>query len=139
MSIDAIKTQLANTQEGVTGVKRAFAQAPNTLSPADLPAFVNFTGAAEYSGASFGAQRIERNYLMRLFVAPVSRGIGGEGERLVEPFFERVRAAFPASTLDGKVVKAQLAGDTGVSVLPFGGVEYLGIEFRLQTIELLGG
>lgn len=137
MAIDAIKNELATIQSGITGVKRAYAQAPASINPADLPAMVNFTGAAVYDNVSLKKTRVERTFLMRLFVAPVSGGISGETERLCEPFFERVRAAFAPSTLDGTVSNARLTADRGVSVLPYGGGQYIGIEFELTVTEVV--
>lgn len=136
MDISTIKTQLAQVQTGITGVKKVFATAPAKLNKVDLPAFVNFTGEASYRAAGYGRPGVRRTFLMRLYVAPLAHGLAGEVESLAEPFFERVMAAFSAApTLNGLEVLARLAGDGGLTVFEYAGVEYLGVEFRLEVEE----
>lgn len=146
MTVATIKPRLAVIQAGITGVKRAFAQAPGSLPPGDLPLFANFTGAARHNWQIIGHdQDLEtRNYLMRLYVRPVGQGIDGEAERLCEPFFVSVRDAFASrpglglgvagSHLAG-VQQAVFLGDSGVSVLRYSGQDFIGIEFRLEVNE----
>lgn len=148
MSVASIKTRLTAIQEAISGVKRAYAQPPLSLPPSDLPVFVNFTGAATHDWRVMGSDTDSetRAYVMRLYVAPYQEGIPGEGERLCEPFFVSVRDAFAArpglsdpithAHATG-VLGAALLGDSGVAVLNYNGVQYVGIEFRLQVVELV--
>jgi len=140
MAIETIKTQLATIQSNITGIKRAYAQAPNSLPPADMPVMVNFTGAAALDDLGGYQQTISRTYKMRLYVAPLGSGISGEAERLCEPYFERVWQQFAArpglENLTG-VLNAQILRDSGVIVLDYAGERYIGIEFALQTMEVM--
>ena len=137
-----VKTKLAEIEAAITAVKKTFAQAPHSLSAADLPAFVNFTGAATHDWRAGGSEvDIEtRTYLLRLYVKPVGDGMAGEGERVCEPFFAGVRdylAARPGLERLTGVQLATLVGDGGVQVFQYGGLQFYGIEFRLQVTELV--
>jgi hypothetical protein len=149
VSVATVKARLALIQAAISGVGRAYAQAPRKLPAADLPVFINFTGAATHDWRIVGSDtdRETRTYLMRLYVAPLPQGAPGGIEEQCEPFFERVWAAFAArpglehpesrAHLDG-VQSATLLGDGGVIVTGYSGVMYVGIEFRLQVVELKG-
>lgn len=146
MTVATVKARLAVIQVGITGVKRAFAQAPGTLPPGDLPLFANFTAAARHNWQIIGDdQDLEtRLYLMRLYVRELGQGIDGEAERLCESFFTSVRDTFAArpglglGTAGSHLAGVQLAvflGDSGVSVLRHNGQDFIGIEFRLEVSE----
>lgn len=142
MSVVTVKTRLATIQAAITGVKRAYAQAPLSLPDSDLPCFVNFTGAATHESRVGGADvdAETRQYLMRLFIKKSGQGIDGEAERLCEPFFDLVRDTFmarPGLEQLNSVQLARLLGDSGVNALVYAGEQYIGIEFRLQVMELL--
>lgn len=148
MSVATVKTRLAAIQETISGVKRAYAQPPLSLPASDLPAMVNFAGAAthEWRVAGNDVDLETRAYLMRLYVAPLTTGVPGEMERLCEPFFVSVRDMFAArpglglGTKGSHLTGVQLAilqGDSGVSVMTYGGAQYVGVEFRLQVTELV--
>lgn len=149
-----LKTRLALIQGAISGVTRAYAQAPRTLG-ADLPAFVNLTGPAAHNWAMLGADGDyeQRDILMRLYVTPWELGIPGESEELVEPFLERVRSTFsarpglgsyglglaPASEyppLDG-VLRSYLVGDNGIQAYAYTGQGYVGVEFRLRIMNII--
>jgi hypothetical protein len=143
VSVSAVKERLAVIQRQVSGVARAFAHAPASLPPGDLPAFLNFTAAGTPDWSALGARYGQENrlYIMRLFVAPLGQGIDGEKERLCEPFLESVRDTFAGApgfgldSLDSQLpwVEAVFLGDQGVSKLIHGGDEFIGIEFRAQV------
>lgn len=144
-AIATIKTRLAEIQATITGVKRAYAQAPASLPPGDLPCFINFVGPAthDWSELGYGNGQETRLYLMRLYVKPILAGIDGEAERACEPFFELVRDKFSGRRGLGmgtstklplaEIQQAILLGDNGIVVLPYAGDEFIGIEFRLQV------
>lgn len=138
MSVQTVKAKLAEIEAAITGITRAYAQAPHALTTADLPAVVNFLGAAEYDFLTVGkVTREKRTYLVRVYVAPVSSGAAYEAEKLCEPFFARLRDALGnAHTLAGLVSDARLTADGGVQVFGHGNVDYIGIEFRLLVTEL---
>lgn len=145
MSVATVKARLATIQKNrITGVKRAFAQGPNSINTADMPLFINLTKPAQHDWAILGSDfdQETRQYLMRLYVLPIGNGIPGEAERACEPFFDRVRDVFAARpTLEGLegVQQAVLLGDSGVTLLdyPAGNLAYWGIEFRLQVTEYI--
>lgn len=142
MSVETVKSALATLQVQIAGVVRAYEDAPYSLPPTDLPAFVNFAGAAGYD---YGAADIEgyvivtREYRMRLLVAAVQTGIPGEAEALCKPFLTTVPAYFFARPSLGQVSmvqRARIVGDGGVQQFPWGLNEaHIGIEFRLQVGE----
>lgn len=147
MSITTIKERLAEIQAEIEGVKRAYANGPKTLPVADLPCFVNFTGPATDDWRSLGADydQESRLYIMRLYVAPAQQGIDGQAEAACEPFFPLVRDLFASrpglgtGSVDTQLagVEAIYLGDQGVSILLYAGVEYVGLECRLQVTELV--
>jgi hypothetical protein len=145
MSVATVKTKLAAMQILISGVKHAFVQVPESLNTAELPAFINLTGQAtdDWQNLGDGMDLEARIYTMRLYVLPVVLGIPGEGERLCEPFFTRVRDYFASHPLLGNLAGVQIAlvtGDSGVIAFPFDNSEqkYLGIEFKLQVQEHIG-
>ena len=144
MSVAAVKARLAEIEEGITGVKRAYAQAPLSLPASDLPAFVNFAGQATHDWRLAGSDtdRETRLYLLRLYIAPLTTGTPGEIERRCEPFLESVRDVFAARPSLGRlrgVQTANLLGDGGPAVHQYGGERYIGDEFRLQARGRTGG
>lgn len=149
-TVTAVKERLAEIQETITGVKRAYANGPKMLPSSDLPIFVNFTGPASTDFNSLGADDGEeaRTYIMRLYVAPTQQGISGEAEAACEPYFERVRDKFASRPglgmtleIDGPLAGIQMAtflGDNGVVVMSYAGQEYIGIEFRILVESVFG-
>jgi hypothetical protein len=148
MTVATVKPRLVQIQKTITGVKRAYAQAPGAIPPGDLPLFLNFTGPSENNWEILGEDGdVEtRMYLMRLLVRQLGQGIDGEAERLCEPFFTSVRNAFAArpglglGTSSSHLAGVQLAvllGDSGVSVIKHAGEEFIGVEFRLQVTEYI--
>jgi hypothetical protein len=162
MSVKTIKERLELVQEGrvateeleaiagIEGVNRAYARGPISLPPSDLPIFVNFTGPASEDWRILGEtlDQESRAYIMRLYVRPWLQGIDGEAEELCEPFFERVRDRFASrpglglGAIDTQLpgIDAVLLGDSGVVGLRYpvgGGDMFIGIEFRLQVMEIV--
>lgn len=146
MTVATIKSRLVQIQKTITGIKRAYAQAPGAIPPGDLPLFLNFTGPSQNNWEILGddGDLETRLYLMRLLVRQLGQGIDGEAERLCEPFFASVRDTFAArpglglgtsgSHLAGVQIAA-LLGDSGVSVIKHAGEEFIGIEFKLEVRE----
>jgi hypothetical protein len=149
LTISTVKTRLSYIQAAISGVKRAFVDAPMSLAEADLPLFCTFLGPATNDYEEFGDGEVlsARDYLMRLYVAPVQSGEDGEAEKAVETFVAPVYAAFQArpglsSATTGHtaplagVMKSWIISDNGAAVLPFAGVNFLGVEFRLRVWEV---
>ncbi len=142
MSVETVKAALATLQAQIAGVTRAYEDAPYSLPPSDLPAFVNFAAAAGYDYRAADVEGyviVTREYRMRLLVAAVQTGIPGEAEALCKPFFTSVPVYFFARPSLGGVSMVQMArivADGGIQAFPWGQNEaHIGIEFRLQVGE----
>lgn len=138
-TITQVRAAIAAVLAGVSGIKRIYTTAPNSLPPADLPAVAIYAGPATYAERGFGINDGEtRQYLIRLYVKPVQQGIPGEAEVECEPFFAPIRAAFPPGDRLGRLagsLEAFLTGDQGVGRLPLGGSFYLGVQFTLEVTQ----
>lgn len=141
-----IRQRLADIQMSVSGVKRAYVWAPQSLADSDLPVFCTFAGPAIVSSMSETFVEETRTWLMRLYVKPVLQGIDGEAEKFVEPFLASVRDAFLSHPMLGKgtkdsvlswIEKAIWLGDSGIQVLSYAGQNYLGIEFKLAITTIV--
>ena len=144
MSVTTIAAKLASIQGNITGITKAFDldEIPNTLHTAHLPAFVNVPGDAVHEAVSADMWRETRTWYMLLFLTPVQRPFEvAQRMAVAAPFFARVRSAFVARpTLESLryLEMATFRGDSGTTIpLVFGGTTYAGIEFRLETSELV--
>ena len=144
-TVSEIKARLAEIALTVPGIKRAYANAPQSLPPTDLPIIIPFAGPV-VSPVRISEELYSqvRQFILRLYVKPIQQGYDGEAEKAVEPFLDTVRDTFLAHPALGTGVYADLPdgieeitwqGDNGISVLPYGG-EYLGAEFRLTVASL---
>jgi len=137
MSISTVKTAFATTLTGVTGLTSIYTTAPANLDNAELPALVIFAGPAQWRRTGLNEPMVEesRTYLLNLYVQPVQAGAYGEAEAAVEPFLSRIATALGNAPRLGEssVLLATLTGDKGISVMPYGGVEYLGVEFTVEV------
>jgi hypothetical protein len=142
-TLNALKTRLAAIAATVSGLRRAYAEAPASLAPGDLPIFIPFVGPVSAFGRISDQLAEEtRTYNLRLYVKPVQAGYDGEAERAVEPFLTSLRDAFlahPALGLGSAssqipfIESMTWLGDGGIVVLPFAGENFLGAEFRLSV------
>lgn len=136
-----IKTSLATIIGGVEGVKRTYAYAPASLPPGNLPAAVIMTGKATYKRQGYQTSpNPDRTFTVMLYAKNSGQGIDGEGERLCEPFFERIATALAASPRLGldSVMLATLRADSGVVKMTFSdAVEiYIGTIFEI-LVEMM--
>ncbi len=145
-TMQQVRERLAEIQRTVTGVKRAYAWAPQALPDGDLPLFCTFTGPATVALLSETLLEETRTWLMRLYVKNVQAGIDGEAEKMVDEFLLSVRDAFLSHPLLGNgvldaalpfVKRAAWMGDNGIQVLTYAGQPYLGAEFRLNLIAIV--
>ena len=140
-TVATIKTGLQTLLAAVTGVSRAYAQAPKNLPDSDLPASIPFTGPASNDWVIEGADddMETREYIIRTYVARVQQGYDGEAEALAEPFVERITdylAARPSLGGIRGVLRASVIGDGGVSRLAYNQTEYIGVEHRLRVVSM---
>jgi hypothetical protein len=145
-TLQQVRERLAEIQRTVTGVKRAYAWAPQSLPDSDLPLFCTFTGPATVTMLAETLLEETRTWLMRLYVKNVQAGVDGEAEKAVDEFLLSVRAAFLAHPLLGNgnkdstlafVERAAWMGDNGIQVLTYAGQPYLGAEFRLNLVTII--
>lgn len=141
MSVSTVGAKLATIQEDITGLTKAYAhdELPGDLHTSELPAILNFPGPADYTIISHGFVQEIREWRMQLLVEPVARDVDpGRAGGTLEPFFRRVFEEFLDSLqLEAlsNVVVAAISGDSGWSVIEWGGKEYIGAEFTLEVIE----
>ncbi len=144
--VGIVKTRLADIGLAASGVKRAYANAPQSLPDSDLPILAIFTGPATLAPLGQTLAEEIRTYLPRLYVAPVQAGYSGEAEKKVEPFLTSIRAVYLSHPLLGNgakdsalpfVTRAAWGGDGGVMVLPYAGQNYIGAEFRVIVTSLV--
>jgi hypothetical protein len=145
-TMDAIRQRLAEIQASVTGVKRAYVRAPQSLADSDLPAFCTFVGLASINPIGETLAEEVRTWLMRLYVKPILSGIDGEAEKAAEEFLIQVRNTFLSHPQLGKgakdavlsfVEKVVWLGDNGIQILPYAGQNYLGVEFRMNIVTIV--
>ncbi len=137
-TITAVKTAIGTRLGAVTGIKRVYTTAPNSLSPGDLPVAVVYTGPGVYAERGYQQRGETRQYFVRVYVLSLQQGLPGEVESACEPFLTAVRAAFTDGGRLNRltdVLEARLLGDQGISVLMLGGVSYLGVEFTLEVTQ----
>lgn len=142
------KTALAAIEVKITGVKKAFEQGPESLVEADLPLVVNFSASSTEKSLDLDAMigYTERNYLARFYVAPINQGISGELELQVEKLLDEALSIFrkyPHLADEGGealaivgLQRSSLLGDSGVVVLNYAQMQYLGFEVRLVLRSL---
>lgn len=134
-----IKNALQSILAAVEGVNRAYAYAPASLPPGDLPAAIPFTGQAQYSRSGYQTNPSpDRTFTINLYGKQVGQGIDGEAERLLEPFLERIPAALAANPRLGleNVWLATLQRDSGVVVLTFAEEKYIGVAFTVLVEDI---
>jgi len=143
VSVTTVGAAIASVQEGITGITTAYAhdELPGQLRTSELPAFLNFPGEATYAVMTGGGTvRETRQWRMQLYVTPIERDTDpGRQGAAVEPFFRRTFAEFLDSYLLeslGDLCNITLTGDTGWSVMEWGGSRYVGAEFTLEVVEV---
>ena len=145
--INTIKTRLAEVALTVSGVKRAYAEAPKALPEGDMPILVSFVGPVT-SFEKHGDEMAEetRTFMLRLYVKPVGAGYDGDAELAVEPFVTSVRDTFLSHPKLGLgtyvsqipfVTLMRWLGDGGISTFQYAGNSYIGIEFRISVSAMI--
>jgi hypothetical protein len=135
-----VKPALVVLQETITGIKHAFADAPNSLHEADAPAFLNLEGPVEYDWQIYGRETVQekRNYRMILYIGMRGSGLPGEVSRKATPLFSAVMLMFAAHPQLGGVKGVQealITGDGGLVGIKFQEDDWIGIEFTLHVVE----
>ena len=129
MSIQAIITQVATLQAEITGVKKAFAETPDSLN--EFPCFVNFPSSGDIT--RIPSQRSTRHIIkMQLRVV---RADLPSAENKVRPFLDLTLNKFDSSILLNGTASRSAVIHYDYGSLPWGGIDYLGISFDLEAYE----
>lgn len=135
MSLETIITRLKTIEENITGVKKAFDAAPESVASGDLPVVLNVSDSGEFSIEAGGYGRTDHTIRILLLVTPRTDLAADEAK--VRPFVKRFRDAFAAAVkLDGlsTVAHAELTSYR-YGAITYGESEYAGIEFTLEVTE----
>ena len=128
--IHEIIAELATIQGAITGVKHAFAEAPESLG--DVPAFLNFPSGGVPTRIVSGRQ-IVHTIRMQLFV---TRNVLPQAEKELRPYLKLTMDAFDHNLrLNGKASTSMITRYT-YGRLEYAKVEYLGISFDIDVKTL---
>jgi|SRR5271157_3284443 len=147
MSVLTVKTQLAAVEllNVSPKVNTAHVEIPRSIPAGELPAFINKAGnniVTRLGGDILWYDT--RTYFCQLLVANAQAGISGEAEALVESFIDECKDTFrshPSLALediplpDG-IQRSWYVRDTGISTIKFSGMDYIGVQYELQVVEL---
>lgn len=130
---------MAELEEQILGIRRAFVDPPRSVASADLPCFLNFVGPATFDVVPDDVCTEQGEYTALLFVAPAQSGAPGEASAACRPWLDTVRDFFAARptldnaryVLDGGLVRRGKPRSYDVA-----GTAYLGVEFVLSFIEM---
>lgn len=129
MSIQAIITQLAVLQEEIIGVRKAFAETPDSLNV--FPCFVNFPSSGDIDRAP-SQRKLHHTIKMQL---RVTRADLPSAENKVRPFLDLVLDKFDANINLNGVADRSAITHYDYGELPWGGRTYLGISFDIEVWE----
>lgn len=140
MPATEITAKLAEIELTIPDIKRTFADAPNSIQPADMPAFYNITGRGVYFPAGTNIVREERTYLARLVLAPIGAGLAGDTDKLAKKMIPIVKEFFLSRNdflgMDS-VEFFSCLGDSGPKTSLIGRDAFVVIDFELNIHELL--
>lgn len=139
--IDVVSARICDLLATLPGVQRTFWQLPGKLNAADLPAVLVTPGAAEYQIVARDVVQERREYGLLLYVLPLTAGVFGAGHNRSLPLIEPVRRLFAThAQLDGMedVAEAAVTRDSGVAVMLYDQLQYVGVEFVLTAVLLHG-
>lgn len=129
MSVQSIIAQLAVLQEEIAGIRKAFAETPDSLNA--FPCFVNFPASGDIDRAP-SQRKVHHTIKMQL---RVTRQDLPSAENKVRPYLDLVLNKFDTHiTLNGTAHRSAITHyDYGE--LPWGGQTYLGISFDIEVWE----
>lgn len=140
VDVDAVLAALATVERKLSGIGQVYDTPPQSVTPNDLPAFVNLPGpmTVESMGRDEDISEIleTRQYSALLLVAPAGAGVAGESFDLCTPWFAKVRNIFLAYPRLGTtaVLRSTLTGDAGARPdIIYAGMVYYGIRFNLTV------
>ena len=130
------------TQQHMT----AYSEAPMSLAEPVLPAWIFFTGNANYpvppDQTDGRLAKETRDFTACLYVMYTQAGIDGEAERRCEPYVDYARNLIQSHPLfyDGNpsdvvpgIMRAYLVRDDGITPLKYGNDSYIGLRFHIRV------
>jgi hypothetical protein len=144
---ERLASMLGKINNSIGGTLYAFDSIPRVLHPSNLPCAIIFPSGATYSYASEGIVEETATYRIRVYLNVGWAGASEQGQDMVEPIRDNVRAYFWArsgledGTPQTVVAKATLESDSGFSIFqyPIGGedgvADFSGIEFVVSVVK----
>lgn len=141
------RLKLQEINGGVQGVMTAPDRMPDRLNESWLPCAVTYPGPARHNLAAVGYRRVERTWMIRLYVRPFAIGQDThQGFYACVPFLERfpetymARSNIAVATGEWEFLEfGEPDGDGGISIIGLhgdpGGPSYWGIEFEVVTVH----
>ena len=129
MSLSNIITQLAVIEGNITGIKKAWDKAPDSLS--ELPCFVNFPVSGEYIRDPM-RRAVRHTIRAQLYVV---RSDLLSAEATLRPFLELVMDALDADLDLGVSCDYHRITRYEYGALVYGMMTYLGMSFDLEVSE----
>lgn len=140
MSLETILTRVKSINAAVAGVTTAYdhTDVQDSLNTANLPAAIAMPGEGDLTYGGGGDVLTAHRLRLLLYVVPASRGNLAQNVAACIPFVACFRDAYAqAIKLDSLPgVNWAYLRDYRVGLLPpYGGTEYVGVEFTLEVEE----
>lgn len=132
MSIETVINQVVKIQKEIDGVRKAYEYLPSSINA--FPCFVNFPDSGDMNVTP---SRRETRHTIRMLLY-MSKADTIVSDKNLRPFIEKVLDKFDENvTIGGKCSYSRIRHyDYGM--LMVGNVQYLGISFELEAVELEG-
>lgn len=148
MDVSAVLVKLQGLHAGISGVTSAPTEMPGAINTADLPLVLSYPGQGKHNKPWDTGKRVDRNFVVRLYVKPLGQGAGvDEGFQECLPFFDRFSDVYQAITnriVDDRTWHEMIIEtDSGVLATmrlhgASAGQEYWGITFNLRIWKKVG-
>ncbi len=138
MTVLSMVTTIQSIVADSSGIRSAPTEMPTSLNDSGLPCALTFPGAGTWAPHVVGAKRHDREYVIRVYVKPVSQGRGiDEGYQNVLPIMDALGRTFLNDlSLGGTIDHLSEIRCSGImGDLQFAGTPYHGFELRLIAAE----
>jgi len=138
MSITSTLSTIRSIVAASSGIATSYTTQPGSITADNLPAAITMVGPARWQEQAVGLFRQDRTYTIRVYVMPVSLGLGiGEGYAACEPVLNALGATFLRNvTLSNTVDHIQNVRDGGIrGDYSFADGNYFGFEMSLDVTE----
>lgn len=136
MSVATVIDQLVVIESGLSGVKVAHDETPETLS--EFPAFINFPSSGTFTVGP-GGQGVKKHLATLIAEVHLTRQILPQAEAAARPYIESFADAILADVTLGGTVDSVLEIRWTYGVLAFGAEQHLGCRFELdyKAVEVI--